>query len=202
MTEISIKTIAFDCFGTLAYIARPTHVFSKLAKLSVRSGINPRTVMANPWSLSRAATELGVRATPAELQKLESELLAETESIALFPETREVLTGLKAAGYQVAVCSNLALPYAAPIEALLGDLLDVRAWSFEVGAIKPDAAMYQALLAKTGNTANEILMVGDSRSADYEGARAAGITAMHLMRGQSALHEGQISTLHGAFPAA
>ena len=195
MTETKLKTIAFDCFGTLAYIARPAHVFSKLAKLGVRNGIDPRTVMRNPWPLSRAATELGIRLAPAEMAKLESELLAETESITLFPETREALTALKAAGYQVAVCSNLALPYAAPIEVLTGDLLDVRAWSYEVGAIKPDAAMYRALLERTGSTANEVLMVGDSRSADYDGARAAGIAALHLMRGQGVLQKGQISTL-------
>jgi HAD superfamily hydrolase (TIGR01549 family) len=191
------KTIAFDCFGTLAYIGNPLNVFSKLARRSVSSRINPRLVMCAPWSLSQAATSLGVDLAACELAELEDLLAEEVASIQLFPETREVLAELKSRGFQIAVCSNLALPYAAPVQRLVGDLLDVEVWSFEAAALKPSFAMYGRLLESCGSTAAETLMVGDSLSADYEGAKAADIAALHLIRDSAPAHNEQISSLTG-----
>ncbi|KWU23400.1 hypothetical protein AS149_37055 [Burkholderia cenocepacia] len=151
--------------------------------------------MRHPWTLSQAALEMGVDIDASELQRLEADLLDELQSIVLYPETRTVLLALKDAGYQVAVCSNLALPYAAPVEALVGDLLDVRVWSFDAGATKPSPAIYQALLARGGTRAQETLMVGDSLAADYEGARAAGLHALHLVRDSAAVADGKVASL-------
>jgi HAD superfamily hydrolase (TIGR01549 family) len=151
--------------------------------------------MCYPWSLAQAASELEIALSPAELQELEAQLLDETASIELYEETREVLTGLRSLGYRIAVCSNLALPYADPIEALVGDLLDIRVWSFQAGAIKPSPQIYERLLEQTGHTAAETLMVGDSLSSDYEGARAAGLSALHLVRDTVPVHDTQIRSL-------
>jgi HAD superfamily hydrolase (TIGR01549 family) len=195
------KTIAFDCFGTMAYIARPAHVFGALARRGVRGSVDPRKVMCYPWTLSQAARELRIAIEHDELAQMESALSEEVASITLYRETREVLTQLRNEGYQIAVCSNLALPYAAPVKELLGDLLDIEVWSFEVGALKPSPDIYSHLLARAGSRANETLMVGDSATADYEGARNSGIGALHLVREGAIAHPWQISSLTKVFPA-
>lgn len=43
----------------------------------------------------------------------------------LYPDTLDALRRVRAAGVRIAAASNLALPYAAPLKALLGDLVDV-----------------------------------------------------------------------------
>jgi HAD superfamily hydrolase (TIGR01549 family) len=153
--------------------------------------------MCAPWTLSQAATSLGIDLATGELAELENLLAEEVASIQLFPETREVLAELKNQGFQIAVCSNLALPYAAPVQRLVGDLLDVEVWSFEAAALKPSFAMYGRLLESCGSGAEETLMVGDSLSADYEGAKAADIAALHLVRDSAPSHDEQISSLTG-----
>ena len=45
--------------------------------------------------------------------------------------------------------------------------------SFEVGAVKPDAAIFEAALTRLGVAAEDAVMVGDSEEADG-GARALG----------------------------
>lgn len=64
----------------------------------------------------------------------------ETESIRLFPETEALLLALKKLNVRIGLCSNLASPYEPPGDALLPFRLYAYAWSFEVGAVKPDAA--------------------------------------------------------------
>ncbi|RMB39473.1 HAD-hyrolase-like protein [Sphingomonas sp. PP-F2F-G114-C0414] len=63
---------------------------------------------------------------------------------------------------KIAVASNLALPYASPLKALLGGLVDIWHFSFNAGAIKPDMAFYAGLTAHLGSEASELLMVGDT----------------------------------------
>lgn len=195
------KTIAFDCFGTMAYIARPAHVFGALARRGIRGSVDPRMVMCFPWTLTQAAHELGIEIEADELAQMESALSEEVASITLYPETREVLTHLRDEGYQIAVCSNLALPYAKPVQAQLGDLLDIEVWSFEVGALKPSPDIYSALLARAASAAHETLMVGDSATADYAGARNSGLEALHLVREGVLDKPHQISALTGVLAA-
>ena len=195
------KTIAFDCFGTLAYISNPKHPYKQLLQRKSRESGDPRTVMTKPVTLWGAAQEFGIRMAPWELAMLEKDLEQELASIRLYPETREVLGQLFLAGYQIAVCSNLALPYAEPVKRLIGDLLGFQVWSFEVGALKPSPDIYASLLKRCDSTASETLMVGDSSTADYEGARALGLDALHLVRDTIIEHPWQIASMTGVIEA-
>lgn len=62
----------------------------------------------------------------------------------LFPEAAETLVQLRANGFTLGICSNLAQPYSAPLRALLPFEMDAYVWSFEVGAIKPSPIIFQA----------------------------------------------------------
>ncbi len=91
-----------------------------------------------------------------------------------YPDTAEVLSGLHRQGIKTAVVSNIAFDVRPAFEAIgAADDVDAFVLSFEVGAIKPDAAIFQAALTQLGVAADEAVMVGDSEEADG-GAEALG----------------------------
>src|SRR3954463_9711402 len=91
-----------------------------------------------------------------------------------YPDTAEVLKGLHRQGIKTAVVSNIAFDVRLAFLALgVADYVDEFVLSFEVGAIKPDAAIFETALARLGVEAANAVMVGDSDEADG-GARAIG----------------------------
>src|SRR3954469_12532141 len=91
-----------------------------------------------------------------------------------YPDTAEVLKGLHRQGIKTAVVSNIAFDVRPAFLALgVADYVDEFVLSFEVGAIKPDAAIFETALARLGVEAANAVMVGDSDEADG-GARAIG----------------------------
>ncbi|PEG61098.1 HAD-IA family hydrolase [Mycolicibacterium boenickei] len=91
-----------------------------------------------------------------------------------YPDTARVFKNLKAQGIRTAVVSNIAFDVR-PAFAAIGaaEHVDAFVLSFEVGAIKPDPAIFTAALDRLGVAAPDALMVGDSEEADG-GARAVG----------------------------
>lgn len=181
---LPIKALAFDCFGTLVEIQSPAHVYRDIIGRMPKhfQPAAKQAVMTHAWSLAETVDQLGAAFAPDEIEELSSRLADELSSIACFPETVEVLTELRKRGYQIALCSNLALPYAAPVEALLGPLLDVKVWSYAAGAIKPEVRIYRSLCESLQLAPEQVLMIGDSQRADFTGARGAGLHARHLTR--------------------
>jgi HAD superfamily hydrolase (TIGR01509 family) len=91
-----------------------------------------------------------------------------------YPDTAEVLSGLHRQGIKTAVVSNIAFDVRPAFEAIgAADDIDEFVLSFEVGAIKPDAAIFETALTRLGVSAADAVMVGDSEEADG-GARALG----------------------------
>src|SRR3954454_18514315 len=91
-----------------------------------------------------------------------------------YPDTAEVLESLHRQGIKTAVVSNIAFDVRPAFLALgVADYVDEFVLSFEVGAIKPDAAIFETALARLGVEAPHAVMVGDSDEADG-GARAIG----------------------------
>lgn len=91
-----------------------------------------------------------------------------------YPDTATVLGGLRRRGVKTAVVSNIAfdLRPAFGSAGVAGDV-DEFVLSFEVGAVKPDPAIFLAALDQLGVPADRALMVGDSDEADG-GATALG----------------------------
>jgi len=91
-----------------------------------------------------------------------------------YPDTADVLKGLHRQGIKTAVVSNIAFDVRPAFMAIgVGDYVDEYVLSFEVGAIKPDTAIFETALARLGVKAAHAVMVGDSDEADG-GARAVG----------------------------
>jgi HAD superfamily hydrolase (TIGR01509 family) len=89
-----------------------------------------------------------------------------------YPDTADVLKGLHRQGIKTAVVSNIAFDIRPAFNAI-ADYVDEFVLSYEVGAVKPDAAIFETALSRLGVSARDALMVGDSDEADG-GARAIG----------------------------
>ncbi len=100
-----------------------------------------------------------------------------------YPETISVLKELRARGYKIAVVSN-SPPLPSDTLRHLGFNPYIDAWIFssDVGASKPDPAVFQAALSRVDVQSDEALMVGDSFANDVDGAKAAGIDAVQIVR--------------------
>ncbi len=183
-----IKAVAFDAFGTLVRIGDKRHPFAAIAKAATKPpGFNP---MTRPTDLAHFAAACGATWLPAWADDLAAELV----SVQPYPETRELVAHIQQRGLRTAVASNLAAPYATPLQQILGPLVDVSCYSFEVGAVKPDGQFYAALCDRLGCLPAEILMIGDTWHCDYEGAAAAGLKALHLdRRGNATLAQGAVT---------
>lgn len=88
-----------------------------------------------------------------------------------YPDTATVLAGLRNHGVKTAVVSNIAFDLRPAFDGV--GTVDEFVLSFEVGAVKPDPAIFQLALDRLGVPADRALMVGDSDEADG-GARALG----------------------------
>jgi HAD superfamily hydrolase (TIGR01549 family) len=178
------RAVAFDAFGTLVHIGRKRHPFERLIRQARDQAQTLPSPMAQPIGLADYAAALGLSHPDAELAMLDQELA----TIALYPDTLDALRRVREQGVRIAVASNLALPYAAPLKALLGDLVDIWHFSFDAGVIKPDRGFYAGLTARLECEASELLMVGDTWRDDIVGAVEAGSRARWIDREGRASH--------------
>ena len=181
-----IQAVVFDVFGTLLQIGERRHPFRQLMKQVRLEGRQPksdeaRALMTKNLGLAGAAAYFGAQLSHSELASLEADLFTELASVRLFDDTLETLAQLKDADLKLALCSNLAAPYAIPAKLLLSKF-DVYAWSFEIGAIKPEPAIYYQMIEQLGCEASAIAMIGDTLEADALGPIAHGMQGYHLQR--------------------
>jgi putative hydrolase of the HAD superfamily len=97
------------------------------------------------------------------------------------PKARETLELLRSRGHRLAIISN----WDDTLEAILRrrallDLFDLVVASTDVGAAKPDAAIFHLALERAGVAAEAAIHVGDDLEADVAGARTAGIRPIHF----------------------
>jgi len=140
-------------------------------------------------SLRRRCTEvlaqaLGGPALPTD--ELEHAMLASLR-FAPFAEVPGTLDALRSLGVRLVVVSNwdCSLPDALAATGL-GARLDGTITSAQAGAAKPDPSIFRAALAAAGVPASAAVHVGDSPREDVQGARAAGIEPILVLRGRGA----------------
>lgn len=184
---IDVQAVVFDVYGTIVEIRNKRSPFKKLLQLLEKKGRplqadDAAKLMSMSANLSETARFFGYDLTTQELAPLEEDLQMEIDSLSLYPDTNTTLWALRKAGLKIAVCSNLARPYAAPVMALLPVTLDAYIWSFEVGAIKPEPIIYSAVSDALNIAPSKILFVGDTLLADYIGPQKMGMHSVHLNR--------------------
>ena len=125
-------------------------------------------------------TERGVDPTDSLVRKYRETALAMVEAfIVPLPGTRSALRALRERGYPIAVLSNGWNPLQQRKAAAAGFDGPVLA-SGDIGAQKPDAKAFTALVEALGVSRSACWYVGDDPRADVTGALAAGMHAVWL----------------------
>jgi HAD superfamily hydrolase (TIGR01549 family) len=195
-----IRAVVFDAFGTMVEITRKHRPYRAWLERLRAAGHTPgpddnTKLMTANVGLAGAAGLFGVSLPAAALADLELHLYEEMASLRLYHDVSATLNGLRARGLKIAVCSNLAAPYAVPVKLLLPIELDVYAWSFAIGAIKPNPAIYRWCCEALQCAPAEVIMVGDTLDSDCLGPRDFGMHGFHLSRHRNSPSEHMVDSL-------
>jgi 2-haloacid dehalogenase len=135
-------------------------------------------------SLGAVLAEVG---HPGDPDALCVALLSYGRTPPLRPGTREFLSSVTV---PICVVSDVDREVIGAAMAYRGLSFTAVVTSEDVGAYKPDPAMFRRGLAALGLTPDEVVHVGDSIDADVRGAHAAGIRAAWINRWGRAVPEG------------
>ncbi|WP_165070676.1 HAD family hydrolase [Paludisphaera rhizosphaerae] len=193
-----IEAVVFDLYGTLIRLERDTRPYYRLARL-----IRPdapgeavrRSLLIPSLGIGDFATRLGGD-PPSETADLEEDLRQDLLSARVFDDVFETLSSLREQGCKLGLSSNLAGPYKEPYRRCgLAPFFDAALFSCDVGRRKPESSVFKEMAEALGCDPARVVMIGDSRRSDYDGARAAGMAALHLCRGCGELGAGQLGSL-------
>jgi putative hydrolase of the HAD superfamily len=197
------SAVLLDALGTIVELERPwPHLVEELAARGVvvreedaRAAMLAEMAYyrahhdeASTWPALRdlrrrcaAVIEENLR-TALPLDAVEAALLGAVR-FRPYPEVPDALARLRARGARLAVVSNWDVSLHDVLERTgLRSLVDAVVISAELGAAKPDPAIFRAALARLGAAPGDALHVGDSVEHDVAGARAAGIEAVLVAR--------------------
>ena len=181
--------IVFDLYGTLVQFGIKHHPFRKILLWAREQGRSPqpddaRKLMTIDKDCGELLATLGIFPPTNMLTQLHQEIQEELASLTLFDDVLPTLHILAKQGIPLAICSNLAKPYGVVIDKLLPQFKFARHLSYEIGAIKPDREIYESIVTDAGLAPRQILFIGDTSLADYEGPTQFGFRAKHLVRSQ------------------
>lgn len=189
-----IRGIVFDLWNSLAHDpggSSPIRLLGETLGITREKGWKRR--LERGMMLAPAA---GIEAGLRQLEAREGLLLPEGKGRAavlrcwqeacrvavLYPDVLPILRRLHAR-FRIGLCSNTQ---SFGLEFLeregLWQHVDASAFSFEVGALKPRAKIFRSVLQRLNLAPETVLMVGDDRRDDVEGARTLGMWAVHLAR--------------------
>jgi HAD superfamily hydrolase (TIGR01549 family) len=179
-----VSTIIFDAFGTLVRPVAAIGPFWKLAALMPGSNhlLRRHELMTSNRSFADFASEYGLT---GQLASAAEELEREVSAITLYDDSSVYIDALRYRGYKVAVCSNLAYDYGGRLKELLPDV-DGMFLSYEIGAIKPEKAIFKAVVGGLGVEPRECLFIGDTPRQDVKGPQDFGMKALLIERNRFA----------------
>lgn len=172
------STIIFDAFGTLIQRAKKReNPYARLVSPGA-SGDLRHEVLTRNVPIEMFAEEQGLEhLIPLLRREIEQEIAA----LALYPDVLQTMAKLRGAGHKIAVCSNLAFEYCATVRQLL-PTIDEFVFSCEVGTAKPQPEIYAEACQRLRCRPKDVLFIGDSKRADFEGPLAFGMCARLIDR--------------------
>lgn len=184
------KVIIFDAFGTLVKIGESRSPYRKLMKWLKENGRKPSTqdakiIMSHAVNIEQLVRHFGCVVPVQLLNEINDDLQFELNTIELYEDTLPILQNLKDQGFQIALCSNLAMPYGKKLKTLLPSIFDTVVFSYEVGAIKPEYQIYDVIKAHFGCEFSEMLFIGDHPILDVKMPISLGMQARLIERNHS-----------------
>jgi len=137
------------------------------------------------WKLydGQVMDRLRIRDHREDLSKAIDTVFGDPSRVEVFSDARPVLETLRSRGYHLGLISNHNDGLLKILEYhSLSGLLESVTYSQEAGAEKPAPEIFARALGRAKCTPTEALHVGDSISADVEGARRSGLQAIWLNR--------------------
>jgi putative hydrolase of the HAD superfamily len=192
-----VRAVVFDWGGVLQRTVDPAHRVALAAALGrTRAALEEAVFGSAVWD----AASRGALPADAAWEAIARDLGWPTAHLDEFVERFfagdrvdgalvRLIEGLRAAGVPVGLLSNAPPPRARGATGAgrwgMEGLFDVQVFSYEVGVLKPDPAMYARILSALGVPAPEALFIDDAPE-NIAGARRAGM-ATHLFSGGEAL---------------
>ena len=175
------KSIIFDLYNTLLYTeykAKPyLNLFRTLGLTKEEMNFWRDKVMSENFSFEELKEEIRPGSNVYTTQ-YEYDVKEENESTHLFDDTEFVLNELSKR-YDLYLISNIATPYKECFYNLgLERWIKDPIFSCDVGYSKPDPNIYKIVIERSGLQPGQLLMIGDSVRADYEGALNCGIKSI------------------------
>ncbi|MBI4440965.1 HAD family hydrolase [Candidatus Woesearchaeota archaeon] len=194
-----IKAVVFDLYGTLLSIqqeTRPYHqLFCDLGLTATEAYAARYACLTENLSLDALVQRFRPNCS---LASYEAAVQQEVASVALYPESMDVLRFLCNLGLPLGLVSNLATPYKEPFYRLgLGDMIATQVFSCDVGTLKPEPLIYEKTLALLNMHPQHVLFVGDKQRNDVDGPLTAGMHAVLLDRQNKSSYVPRIETLRG-----
>ena len=191
----SIRAVLLDALGTLVELEPPwVHLAEALGAQpderlvgAVRAEMDYYREHSHEGRDADSLAELRARCAEVLSQALGREVSVETMMSAIrfraFPDAAPALAELRALGLRLVCVSNWDVSLPEVLERCgLAGALDGVVTSAEVGARKPDPAIFAPALELAGCAAAEALYVGDTPAEDLAAARAAGVPGLLIDR--------------------
>ena len=191
------QVITFDLYNTLVETGHSQNFFKTLYKES-DDGFGMDFSTYRHLILTKRLDDL-LEQLPAAFKETykatKAQLEAQLSPVRVYPETLEVLEQLHGK-FPLYLISNAASPYKRPFYDLgLEHFFTAIFFSCDVGIAKPDKAIFRLVEKASGFEREQILMIGDSKKADMEGARRRHWQRLRIERRKSNLSRKEIRNL-------
>lgn len=176
------KGIIFDLYGTLLETKVKTKPYLKLFRslglTKEEISLWSHKVQTENFTSFEELKELIKPGSTIYTGQLDYEVREEIQNTFVYSDTILTLKRLKP-HYRLFLLSNIATPYK---ECFFNEGLDEYFekvfFSCDIGFRKPESGAYQTILDYSRLKPNQLLMIGDSKVSDYEGAMNCGIPAI------------------------
>ena len=182
---MSIKAVIFDLYGTLIQADKVS--WEPYLPLVKKIGINEKEfryhLLTNDYpSLEALFYNFSMNDSDL-LARLKSEVAGVIDSARFYDDTESTLVELKSKGLKLGLISNVSSAYKYPFFRLgLDKYFDLWILSCNSGFKKPSISILNLMTDTLSVDSKKALMIGDSYSSDYLGAKNAGMNALLLDR--------------------
>lgn len=169
-----IKEIIFDCFGVLT----EDGWLAFLGRYATKETEDELGLINHQYDRGQVSFKEFV-AEVAAITGVDQAIVHKMVGTAIHPNYRllEYIKELRTRGFSIGLLSNVGVSLSSILPHEFIEQFDTITLSYEVGAIKPEPAIFEAHLSKTGNLPEETVFV-DDREVNCVGAKALGIQAV------------------------